>query len=174
MPNFRNRPQRSASRPNRSWDGFFTTALVNVPAASKVLLGSFTLNNPGIDETLLRTVGTLFVATDALSNESQIGAVGLIPITEIALAAGVASIPGPVSDIGSDGWAFHQTFCQDWSFATAVGQTMGGLSYSFDSRGKRVVSDQHALALVVENAHATQAFDFYIAMRILSQVRGTR
>jgi len=173
MPKFHSRPQRRTTPPNRSWDGFFTPAIVTVAAATKVLLGTFTLNNPGIDETFLRAVGRYFINTDTGANEQQIGAIGMIVVSETAVAAGVASIPGPTSDIGNDGWFFHSTFCQDWQFSDATGQRIGGLSYEFDSRGKRVIHDQSAVAIVVENTHATHGFQIQVAMRVLSQVRGT-
>ena len=41
---------------NRSWSSLVNTGVTLVAPDAKVLLGSFALNNAGIDETVLRTV----------------------------------------------------------------------------------------------------------------------
>ena len=63
FPNQASSFNRSA-RPNRSWDGFFNLVPQTIGAGTKVLIGSFALNNPGIDETVLRTVGMFSIASD--------------------------------------------------------------------------------------------------------------
>ncbi len=167
--------QQRSARPNRSWAGSVSSAPTVVPAASKVLLATFTLNNPGIDETALRTVGGIAVATDNLAGtEDQLGAFGLIVVTDLAAAAGVASIPGPVTDASDDGWFVYVPFAQEWNGATASGRAFTTQWYPFDSKAKRVVENGSTIALVVENAHATEGLNIYIALRLLSQVRGTR
>ena len=171
---FQNR-QRSASRPNRTWFRIVTTAIVNIPAASKVLIATGVLGNQGIDETILRTVGMLSIGTDnTAGNEAQVGAFGMTVVKDTAAAAGVASIPGPITEGGDDGWVLYVPFAQTWDAATAVGHTVRSVQYPFDSRGKRIVSTGESLAIVCENAHATEGFDLLVVMRVLSQVRGTR
>ncbi len=164
------------ARPNRSWSFSQSTAYVAVAAATKVLIGSFTLSNDSIDETVLRLVGGISVKSDQVAaSEAQIGAWGMIPVTDLAAAAGAASIPGPVTDGGDDGWFVHQSFAYFY-------QVTGGLTADanqahwmpVDSRAKRIVGEGTSLAIMVENAHATQAFDVAISTRLLSMVRGTR
>ena len=58
---------RSGNRPNRGWSFLNSTAAVAVPAASKVLLGFFTPNVGSVDETILRTVGSIYVESDQLA-----------------------------------------------------------------------------------------------------------
>ncbi len=157
---------------NRGWDGFVTTAPVAVPAGSKVLINTFALNNPGIDETALRTVGVMSVVSDQKNgDEQQIGAFGLIVINDTALALGITGMPGPVTGIGEDGWFLYVPFANTFLIATQVGfESPAGDSIRFDSRAKRKVHDGTGLAAVVENAHATHAFNFQVVYRILSMV----
>ncbi len=175
MPRFQRQTFRNSARPNRSWARIVSTALINVPAASKVLLSTGVLDNQGIDETILRSVGLIAVATDAPgASESQIGAFGMIVVTDLAAAAGAASIPGPVTDGFDDGWLTYVPIAQEWDQASQVGRQQAAVQYHFDSKAKRVVSTGSSIAFMVENAHATFAFDILINMRMLTQVRGTR
>ena len=167
--------RRNQARPNRGWTGLFNAAQVNIPAASKVLLGSFVPSAVGIDETVLRTVGFVSVASDTVANEELTGAFGMIRVTDVALAVGIGSIPSPVTNIEDD-WFIYQ----GWSFEVAVHSTIGvnadwAHMMPFDSKAKRVLEGSgQAFAVVVENAHATDAFDITVGFRILAQVRGTR
>ena len=166
---------RSNRRPNRSWAGFLPATTTSVSAASKVLLGSFGVVSSGIDETILRTVGGIMVVTDTTAaSEIQVGAFGMVPITDVALAAGVASIPSPVTNIDDD-WFIYQSFAQKSLFLDATGASYpGSVWYPFDSKAKRILEGSGgAVAMVVENISATFAFDVLVSLRILAQVRGT-
>ena len=162
------------SAPNRGWSGFTTPAFVAVPAATKVLLGTFVLFNPGIDETILRTVGMLAVVSDQLVvTEAQIGAFGFIGVTDIAAAAGAASIPGPVTDAGDD-WFLYVPFASQFTLASAASfQAVGFSNISFDSKAKRKFDEGTTIALMIENANATQGFNAVFSLRMLSMVSGT-
>ena len=165
---------RRRSGSNKSWDGFFNITPVVIPAASKVLLGSISLNNPGIDETILRTVGNLAVASDqSAASEVQIGAFGMIVVSDDALAVGITAIPGPVSGVGEDGWFLFVPINQRFLFGSAIGMNLDyGHVYDYDSRAKRKVEDGRVVALVAENAHATHGFNISLALRQLSMVSG--
>ena len=111
MPRRQGNFRRSGPRPNRGWSYTLETAFTTVPANSKVLLASFTLSNPGIDITLLRCIGGLAVSSDQSVNvEEQVGAFGLILVTDQALAIGITAIPGPFTNGDDDGWFCHQSF----------------------------------------------------------------
>jgi len=167
--------QRSVSRPNRSWFSVVSAAPVLVNAATKILLSTVVLSNQGIDETILRTVGGIAIFTDTPgASEEQIGSFGIHVVTDLAAAAGAASIPGPVTEGGDDGWQTYVPFAQSWNFQSAVGAQERAKWYPFDSKAKRVVSTGESLAIMIENAHAAQAFFVVLNMRGLSQVRGTR
>ena len=162
---------RSSTRPNRGWSYVQTATSTTVPAASKVLLGSFT-NATGVDLTILRVIGGLSVASDQTAAiEEQLGAFGMIVVTDIALAAGIASIPGPVTDGGDDGWFVHRDFQMT---SQLVNTSPMSEYFAVESKGKRVVGSGVIIAIVAENAHASQGLALNFAIRMLSQVRGTR
>ena len=167
---------RTQSRPNRAWASAVHTDFQAVAAGSKVLLGSFSLSNTNIDETALRVVGGISIVSDQLSSaESQIGAFGMIVVSDTAAAAGVASIPGPVTDGGDDGWFVYQSFARQIQNASSVGVMPNFAEwYPIDSKARRIVAEGQVIAMVVENASATHGFSIARALRLLSQVRGTR
>ncbi len=167
-------PRRS-SAPNRSWAGFNTASPVVVAAGTKVLLATLVLSNPGIDETVLRNVGVVSIQSDqSAATEQQIGAFGMIQVTDIAAAAGVASIPGPITDGTDDGWFTYVPFAQAFQFKTGVGfQGNVAQLYQFDSKARRRTSEGQLLAMVVENAHATHGLQIAVVLRTLSMVSGT-
>ena len=104
---------RSNVRHNNAWFSVVSSTFIVIPAASKVLLGTLTLSNPNIDETQLRVIGSVAVGSDqAAAFENQIGSVGLIVVSDVAAAAGAASIPGPSTNGDDDGWFCHQNFAQ--------------------------------------------------------------
>ena len=160
--------------PNRAWTGAIEAAPTTIPAGSKVLLSSFTLSNANIDETVLRTVGGLAIASDqAASAESQIGAFGLIRVSEAAIAIGITAIPGPVTDTDDDGWFVYVPFAQTVDFRTAAGYALYTRWYGFDSKAKRVFEEGVRVAVVAENAHATHGLNITAVFRMLTMVRGT-
>ena len=158
-------------RPNNSWGIFNSAAFTNIPANSKVLLGSLTLSNPGIDETILRVAGSITIASDATSAiETQIGSVGLIIVSDEALAAGVVSIPGPATDGGNDGFFCHQTFAM---FSQQVNTMPISSHWDFSSKGRRVLQEGSVIAVVIENDHGTHGFLAALQFRFLGRVTGT-
>jgi len=171
----RGRTTRSiVSRPrkaiNWSWAGQFggvTGSPVIVPAASKVLLGFFVLST-AFDETVTRIRGQLTIASDqGVAAEEQVGAFGFVRVTDRARAAGVASIPGPVTDIDDDGWLLWQPFLQQTSVAEAV----IGRNYQIDSKAQRIIREGEEVAIVVENAHDTFGLTIMWGLRLLSRFR---
>ena len=163
----------SSSRPNRSWSESYAAAYITVPAASKVLLATLVTATPGgVDLTILRTVGGIAVRSDqGASNEIQIGAWGMILITDLAAAAGIASIPSPATDAGDD-WFVHQSFAQSGMLAD---EGVVGRWYPIDSKAKRMLDGTGiVVAVVAENLHATQGLAIADMSRVLTQVRGTR
>ena len=150
-------------------------AATNIPAASKVLMASFQSAASGVDQTILRVVGHVGIATDNRSSaEAQIGSIGMMIVTDIAAAAGIASIPGPFTDAGDD-WLMFQSWSQEFHVATSVGfDPLMMVRHEFDSKSKRVLDGTgKRLVVVIENGHASAAFDAVVHMRILTQARGT-
>ena len=123
-----------------------------VASGTKVLLATFVLSNPGISETVRRTRGRFAVLSDqGAVIEQQNGAIGLIVVSDLAIAAGVASIPGPVTDASDDGWFVWEGFTQvsRQVLGGSVDQT-GYPYYEFDSKAMRKVADGFGIAVVAE------------------------
>ncbi len=138
-----------------------------VAASTKVLLGSFTV--AGASETMRRTRGLVqWTTNQILASEFSIGAFGMCVVTEDAFAAGVASIPGPFTDAGSDVWFVHQFMMHSFQFASGVGiEGQFGNQYEIDSSAMRKVSEEQRVVLVVENGSANGAV-FAFGIRLLA------
>ncbi len=163
---------RSGARPNRNWSTTSATSYTSVGTSAKVLIGGFT-PTAAVDLTILRTVGIISVGSDqAVAVEDQVGAFGMITVSDDAFAAGAASIPGPVTDAGNDGWFMYQSFAQ--RTANALTQR-NSVEYQFDSRAKRIIPGTGiTIALMVENASPSFVMEVAVNLRLLAQVRGTR
>ena len=132
-----------------------------VAAGTKVLVASFVLSNAGINEVVRRTRGRfLFTSDQAAIFEGSVAAFGMIVVNDLALAAGVASIPGPITDANDDGWFVWESMPMlqgntDGSSSSAVG--VGGANYGveFDSKAMRRVEEGFGIAVVAEVASVT-------------------
>ena len=173
MPRFR-QPIRSRNS-NRSWSGTVAFGVIAVPAASAVLLGSFSVADTAFDQTVLRSVGMIGVQSDqAAASELQLGAFSMAIVTDSALAVGVTAIPDPVTEADDDIWFVYQPFMQALQFADATGFTAQRMTqYPFDSKAKRKMDAGKSIVLIVANSHATHAFEFMFAVRILVMSRGS-
>jgi len=146
-----------------------SAAPTSVPVASKVLLTTFTLDNPGIAEVVRRTRGKFMATSDqGLVQEWHLGAFGVIPVTSVALAAGAASLPGPITNASDEGWLLWEPIV----FLTGLSDGSSGFgsqdSQEFDSKAMRRVEDGYGLAVMVENASAAFVFEFAFGMSLLS------
>jgi len=139
--------RRSGGRSAPSW-GMIQITQQTIAASAKLLLGSFILSNPPLGETVLRTRCQLWVGSDqTATDEFQIGAFGLMVVTDAAIAIGTTAIPGPADDGGDDGWFVHQAIVQKFiPGATNV------MAYTIDSKAMRKVEDGYAIAIMVENS----------------------
>ena len=152
---------------NYSWTSLVSSAPVTVPAASKVLLGTLVLST-AFEETLTRARGRYSVSSDqAAAIEEQVGAIGLIRVTDLAVTAGVTSIPSPVFDGSDDGWSLWSGFSQSRTVADAFNSE----TYEVDSKAQRIVRQGQQLALVVENGHATDGLRIMVSFRFLARFR---
>ena len=162
------RPGRQPGRTN--WGRIATAAYVTVAAATKVLFVPFTLDNPGISETVRRTRGRFHFHSDQGASLEEIsGAFGAVIVTDAAAAIGITAIPGPVTDASDDNWYLWE------SFMGALADNTGGNIAStnvpmqvFDSKAMRKVETGFQIAFVVENASATTGFRFTMSISLLS------
>ena len=135
-----------------------------VAASTKVLLDVVVLSNPGINETVRRTRGIVLVESDQDSiNETFTGAIGMAVVTDLAIAAGAASIPGPVTDANDDGWFVWQPFAGRGSQ-----QTGGEWQAEFDSKAMRRIEEGYGVAVMVENASPTFGLEVILSFSMLT------
>ena len=161
----RNRPS------NREWVSELTTSMVTLAPASKVLVTTFVLSNPGIDETVLRTVGGIAIASDqSAADEEQLGALGICVVTDRAITVGITAVLDPVTEADDDFWLLYVPFAQRTNLALTGPSSVW---YPFDSKGKRVLHNGYSLAVVVANASASFSIQFAMNIRELAMVRGT-
>jgi len=167
MPGRRGAAQpRARKEVNYTWSQFNTNTRVVVPTATKVLLGFFFLDT-AFEETVVRTRGTMMVITDqAGAGEDQIGALGFIRVTDRAIAAGAASIPGPMTDGDDDGWFLWVPVAAMQTVPNAGANNI----IDFDSKAQRIVREGQQLAVMFENA-GPHGLSVVINLRALSRFR---
>ena len=171
MPGQRRRTYAAGRRRAPStWARDVTTTFVTVPAGNKALLLSIALNNPGIGETIRRSRGMLMIASDqSAAVEQQLGALGLVVVSDLALAAGAASIPGPVTDSSDDGWFVWQPFLANQAGAS-IQPSQSRAVFDFDSKAMRRIEEGFGVAVMVENASALHGLNFWCAFSVLTSI----
>ncbi len=115
--------------------------------------------------TVVRVRGMLSIISDQVAAaEEPFGAFGMCVVTDQASAAGLASLPSPISEEGSDVWFAYQ-------FGAAPINTAGVMasvatSY-FDSKAMRKVEDGETIVTLFENASASAGLLYLAKFRFL-------
>ncbi len=140
-------------RRKSTWIGPAAQAFISVPSTTKVLISSFDAAANGLPSpTVVRTRGEVSVRPTLTNADlSLVGAWGLAVVTDRAFAAGQASIPGPFTDAGWDGWFAWGSFSQRWDFSDATGARFGDRAYPVDSKGMRKITDDETVVLMAES-----------------------
>jgi len=104
--------------------------------------------------TIIRTHLELMVQSDQFAaSEFQVGALGIVVVSDQARAIGVTAIPTPVTDAGSDMFFLHQWFMSNFTFVSSVGFSEGRAAanfYTVDSKAMRKVNDDQDVMVVAE------------------------
>ncbi len=101
--------------------------------------------------------------------ETPTGAVGCAILNDVSIAAGVASLPDPVTDIQDDIWMLFQGLISQTRVATAVGfQESAGSLYEVDSKAMRKLPEGKSVAFIVANGHPTEGAEFTMIARVYS------
>jgi len=160
----RRRP--TAVRRQTAWDIFQPGAQSQAAAGATLYPLGFAPNFEGL--TLIRLRGELVIsAVLTAASDSADVAVGLIMVSDEAFAAGVASIPSPLTD-GDDDWLWHQ-FCSVTSrFGAAAGE---GVEFRFpiDNKAMRKLPPGKTVCAVIEmnNLVGAVTIDTLLNMRTL-------
>jgi len=139
----------------------------SLTVTSSVLLFTSQFGHEG--ETIARVRGLLhgLLEVAASVGDGFFGAFGMGVVTSAAAAAGVASIPTPLTEAGWDGWFLHQYF--------SVGRSLNGDGESallqLDSKAMRKGNEDEAVVGVVEVIeNGAASMDFQVRVRILSMI----
>jgi len=139
-------------------DGFSTTSSGTVTFGANTL-GSVQMAGLQVLQsalTLVRTRGSLIVSIDNSGTTKNIlnGAYGLIVVSNEAFAAGLASLPSPMTEIEND-WVVYVPFAlRSESVATVITDLGAHRHIDFDSRGMRKLKLGDTLAAIVEIAQS--------------------
>jgi len=146
----RGRP--GGGRAPTGWAGL-TGSDATVADATKQIVGSL-IPLPGFShETVVRIVGDWSWAGAGVAGSVAMGA---LVVTDIAFAAGAASIPAPITDINDDIWVFISSISR-------AGATVVPDVRMFDSRAMRKVDEGARLVFMIENqTGATGGFTTYL------------
>ena len=161
---------RGVRGPRRTNWGRSVFSLTTVGASTKVLLGVFTLDNPGIGETVRRSRGRIIVMSDQIINtEINTGAFGMIVVTDNAAAVGATAIPGPSTDASDEGWFVWEPIVSLSSAANGAAGVMqvGGL-IDYDSKAMRKVEQGFQIAVMAENNGASFVWQIAVGMSLLT------
>jgi len=141
---------RSAPKRRMSWEGANIDAsdlVVATPQFFTVLTAAILENFP--TPTITRTRGKLTTTTDSSSTPGGIGRVnmGLILVTETALAA--SAIPLPGTDVGND-WLWIDSAVVGSQADDQIGGAVTVERMVVDSKAMRKVNNNQALVLVLQ------------------------
>ena len=163
-------PVRGARR-KTTWVGPADQGYLAVAAGAKIIVASFDAASNGLaSPTIVRSRGqvSIFPGAGVTGDVEIVGAYGLAIVSDRAFAAGVASIPGPWTDAGWDGWFVWRSFHYTQEFLDATSMLRNFENQEVDSRAMRKITDDETIVLIAES----QAIGFEISMplRILMKL----
>jgi len=169
-PRFGTRPVVASRSPRRKTAWLASpdeTALTGVAAAGVDFQGSLNAAALALRPfTIVRARGIVWVESDQIASiESPFGAFGMAVVSDQSVAAGVASLPSPITDEGSDLWFMYQHVATNWRFNTS-GASPGNV-YQFDSKAMRKVGIGQDIVLMFENADGSFGIRYVAKYRIL-------
>ena len=101
--------------------------------------------------TVVRTRGIVGIRSDqGAVSEVQQAAIGLIVVKDVAVVAGISSLPTPVTDDSSD-WFTLQSMFNAIDVTSDIGRLLTYQQYEIDSKAMRKVDQGDDLAIVAEN-----------------------
>ncbi len=154
-----------------TWGRVCPISFTTVTQGNKALIATLILSNAGISETIRRTRGMVIIRSDqAAADEDQFGALGMIVINDLALAAGAASIPGPCTEADDDGWFVWQPAMAHGLQSTAGPGAPNYAVYEFDSKAMRRVEEGYGIAVMVENGSALHGMAFASSFSVLTSL----
>ena len=155
-------------RPSPDWGaGVGSSSPVQVSTSSNGFLGAAVV--PTIGEITLRRTRGLFVAnliSATSAGDGFFGAVGIGLVTAAAFAAGISSVPTPITEAGWDGWVWH-SFIEVHKGRADQG-AMESQRIEIDSKAMRKFDQDMVLFAAFEVTEiATAVADLFLDSRML-------
>jgi len=140
-------------RRQTTWVGPAAQSEIAVSTATKAIIASFNpFDNNLAKPTIVRTRGILQVRPFTFAADlTMTGAFGIGIVTDRAFAAGAASIPGPFTDSGWDGWLATGFYCARYEVLSADGVVWVPQTVEIDSKAMRKVSDDETVVVMYES-----------------------
>ena len=162
---------RSSRRQTQWLASADATGVTTLAGAAKILDQSLTAAELTLlPFTVVRVRGLIYVQSDQVAaDEQQFGGVGMAVVSDLAIAAGVASIPDPITNEDSDLWFMHRFFSYGMLIGSGAGTgvpTPNGTTFEFDSKAMRKVEEGSDIAVVLANATAA-GFRYWLKFRLL-------
>ena len=148
-----------------AWEGFTGSSLAQGAGSFVTTAVSEAVLEARPSPTIVRTRGEFWCKSQTSAVNSRVTA-GLIVVTAKALAAGVASLPTPSTDVGSD-WFWWDEYVVAWQTGEPI--SSGYARRVIDSRAMRKVGLNQVVVMVVEVASisGTPSVDIAFGARIL-------
>ena len=144
---------RMLERHGRQTFWFSALAVDTVLAAASIATLISSLNAAALalrPFTIVRTRGYVNLLSDQqIATEAQSIAYGEIVVSDVALAAGVASVPTPITDSQSN-WHVFEGLANRFILGTAVGFMEAGRERIIDSKAMRKVAEGQDIITVAE------------------------
>ena len=135
-----------------AWVGSADQGVVAVAGnGSSIVESNATLTNT----TVVRTRGVFSIQPQAFAADLTIvGAYGIGIVSDVAFAAGAASIPGPYTDKDWGGWFVWEAFSYRFEFADATGILIASITKEIDSKAMRKVKSDETVVVMCESQAA--------------------
>ena len=156
---------RSAHKRRVAWEGAFGSSLASGAGSFVTTLISEAVLEARPAPTLVRCRGEFWAKSQTSAVNARVTA-GIIVVTAKALAAGVASLPTPLTDVGSD-WLWWDTYATAWQTGEPI--ETGGFRRVIDSKAMRKVGLNQVVVMVVEvtSISGTPSVDIVFGVRML-------
>jgi len=175
MANSRGRTFRAGPRRKTTWfGGPGGTVETSFSASGVAFVGSAVTPAAGQEDgTIVRTRGLVDIfLNDGVTSDGDgyFGAVGIGLATAAAVAAGVASVPTPITELFWDGWLWHSFFSVHGS-ATDAGSPSRAQRLVIDSKAMRKFETGMAVFMAAEVVErGTAALEIYSFSRQLCKL----
>ena len=122
-----------------------------IVSSSSVIFGTaLAAQQDGLTVVRLRGVFVARLTTISGASAGFFGAIGIAKASSAAIAAGIASVPTPITEIGWDGWLYHTFIQLHGQTATAGDSVMDSVRIEVDSKAMRKLNNEESFYGAIE------------------------